>query len=114
MKRTQTKPVAIKSTVKNHSHLARVNKRASAKPPIPRIPLAPHFSGHPQSKQAQLIALLSSSSGASMTHMMELTNWQPHTVRGMLSGSLRKRLGLTVQWQIEDGVRVYRIVEGAQ
>ena len=49
-----------------------------------------------------------------MTHMMELTNWQSHTVRGMLSGSLRKRLGLTVQWQIEDGVRVYRIVEGAQ
>ncbi len=114
MKRTQTKPVAIKSTVKNHSHLASVNKRASAKPPKPRMPLAPHLSGHPQSKQAQLIALLSSSSGASMTHMMELTNWQPHTVRGMLSGSLRKRLGLTVQWQIEDGVRVYRIVESAQ
>ena len=114
MKHTQTKPVAIKSTVKNHSHLARVNKRASAKPPKPRMPLAPHLSGHPQSKQAQLIALLSSSSGASMTHMMELTNWQPHTVRGMLSGSLRKRLGLTVQWQIEDGVRVYRIVESAQ
>ena len=68
MKRTQTKPVAIKSTVKNHSHLARLNKRASAKPPIPRMPLAPHLSGHPQSKQAQLIALLSSSSGTSMTH----------------------------------------------
>lgn len=44
--------------------------------------------------------------------MMTLTGWESHTVRGMLSGSLRKRLGLSVQWQLEDAVRVYRIVEG--
>ena len=47
--------------------------------------------------------------------MMALTGWQAHTVRGMLSGSLRKRLGLNVQSQVAEGLRVYRIVEeGAQ
>jgi hypothetical protein len=45
--------------------------------------------------------------------MMEITGWQAHTVRGMISGSLRKRLGLDVQAQVEEGVRVYRIVGGS-
>lgn len=64
-------------------------------------------------KQARLIALLSSTSGASMSQMMALTGWLPHTVRGMLSGSLRKRLGLDVQHKLVDGVRVFRIAEGS-
>ncbi len=64
-------------------------------------------------KQARLIALLRSASGATMQQMMALTGWQAHTVRGMLSGSLRKRLGLTVQQQPVQGVRVYRIVKGS-
>lgn len=63
----------------------------------------------PGTKQSQLITLLGT--GASMAQMIKLTGWQPHTVRGMLSGSLRKRLGLNVQHQMEEGVRVYRIVE---
>lgn len=63
----------------------------------------------PATKQSQLITLLGS--GASMAQMIKLTGWQPHTVRGMLSGSLRKRLGLNVQHRMEEGVRVYRIVE---
>jgi len=64
-----------------------------------------------QSKQAQLVALLRSNPGATMAQMIALTGWQPHTVRGMISGSLRKRLGLDVQQRPIDGVRVYRIVE---
>ena len=44
-----------------------------------------------------------------MAQMMTLTGWQAHTVRGMLSGSLRKRLGLNVRHSMEEGVRVYRI-----
>lgn len=64
-------------------------------------------------KQSQLITLLRSAAGASMEQMMALTGWQSHTVRGMLSGSLRKRLGLDVQCQRVDGVHLYRIVEAA-
>jgi hypothetical protein len=62
-----------------------------------------------QSKQAQLIDLLGTSSGASMAQMIALTGWQAHTVRGAISGALRKRLGLDVQTHMEEGARVYRL-----
>lgn len=62
-----------------------------------------------QTKQAQLIEMLGKPSGASMVQMMALTGWQAHAVRGALSGALRKRLGLDVQGQVEEGVRIYRI-----
>jgi hypothetical protein len=67
----------------------------------------------PSSKQSQVITLLLGDGGASMPQLMTLTGWQSHTVRGMLSGSLRKRLGLNVRCQREDGTRVYRIVPEA-
>lgn len=67
----------------------------------------------PATKQSQLITLLRSASGATMQQMTALTGWVPDTVRGMISNSLRKRLGLTVQNQRIEGVRVYRIVKAA-
>lgn len=63
------------------------------------------------SKQARLIALLGCAGGASITQMIALTGWQAHTVRGTISGVLRKRLGLNVECATDDsGKRVYRIV----
>lgn len=61
------------------------------------------------SKQAQLIALLQSPSGGTLAQMTLLTGWQPHSVRGVISGVLRKRLGLDVSSEVHDGSRVYRI-----
>jgi hypothetical protein len=62
------------------------------------------------SKQARLITLLGSATGATVTQMMTLTGWQAHTVRGTISGVLRKRLGLNVACAGEAGARVYRII----
>ena len=62
-------------------------------------------------KQSQLIALLRSSQGTSIDAMTAATGWQPHTVRGTISGVLRKRLGLNVICTAEAGRRTYRIVE---
>ena len=45
--------------------------------------------------------------------MTALTGWQPHTVRGTISGVLRKRLKLNVACISEESGRVYRIVESA-
>uniref|UniRef100_UPI00313E67E3 DUF3489 domain-containing protein n=1 Tax=Hydrogenophaga sp. OTU3427 TaxID=3043856 RepID=UPI00313E67E3 len=81
-------------------------------PPKPQ-PAPVSAASNPATKQSQLISLLGSSAGATLAQMMTLTGWQAHTVRGMLSGALRKRLGLDVQAQVEEGVRVYRIVEGS-
>ncbi|WKB50790.1 DUF3489 domain-containing protein [Eleftheria terrae] len=64
------------------------------------------------SKQAQVIALLRRPSGATVAEIQALTGWLPHTVRGTFSGTFRKRLGLQVVSDKEDGgKRVYRIVE---
>ena len=61
------------------------------------------------SKQAQLVDLLRA--GATMEQMMSLTQWQAHTVRGTISGVLRKRLGLTVEVSSSQpgAPRLYRI-----
>ncbi len=60
-------------------------------------------------KQAQLIAMLTRSDGATITQIVEATGWQPHTVRGALAGALKKRLGLAVASEkVEGRGRVYR------
>ena len=66
----------------------------------------------PSSKQARLIALLSAPAGGTLAQMMALTGWQAHTVRGTISGVLRKKRGLTVTCasQTKSGERRYRIV----
>jgi hypothetical protein len=47
--------------------------------------------------------------------MMAVTGWQAHTVRGTISGVLRKKLGLNVTCEssAKSGERVYRIVNSA-
>jgi hypothetical protein len=74
----------------------------TARKPAPAVP-APRTG----SKQSQLIARLRSPSGGTIDQLTELTGWQPHTVRGTISGTLRKRLKLNVTCV----AHVYRIVE---
>ncbi len=50
----------------------------------------------PASKQDIVIALLRRQQDASIIEMVQATGWQPHSVRGFMSGALKKRLGLEV------------------
>jgi ATP phosphoribosyltransferase len=62
------------------------------------------------SKQSQVVALLQRDNGATLTDLMNATGWQAHSVRGVISGVLKKRLGLNVQHGTRgDGIRYYRI-----
>lgn len=47
-------------------------------------------------KQALLIEMLQRPDGASIAEIVAATSWQPHTVRGTISGALKKKLGLSI------------------
>jgi hypothetical protein len=65
----------------------------------------------PRSKQAAVIMMLRRPKGATVDEVMTATGWQRHTVRGVVSGALRKKLGLNVTSTNEKRGRVYRIVD---
>ena len=44
--------------------------------------------------------------------MTSATGWQRHSVRGAISGALKKKAGLTILSEKTDGGRVYRIPAG--
>ncbi len=70
-------------------------------------------SPRPGTKQSLLVDLLSRRNGASLAEAVKATRWQPHSVRGAISGTLKKKLGLIVASEQVDGRgRVYRIVAG--
>ncbi len=65
----------------------------------------------PGTKQALLIDLLKRKKGATIEEIVEATGWQAHSVRGAISGTLKKKLGLMVTSEKpDDGARRYRIV----
>lgn len=60
-------------------------------------------------KRGRLIVLLKREGGASLAEMVEVTDWQAHTVRAALSGL--KKQQMTIASEMVDGVRRYRITE---
>ena len=66
-----------------------------------------------RSKQDAVIAMLRRPEGATVDEVASTTGWQRHTVRGVFSGALKKRLGLGVASAKEERGRVYRIAEPA-
>lgn len=66
------------------------------------------------SKQSQLISLLETSEGCTISQMIDLTGWQAHTVRGVISGVLRKRLGLNVVCEKTAAGSSYKIAAAAR
>ena len=65
---------------------------------------------HHGSKQAVLIAMLQAEGGATIAEIAAALGWQPHTSRGVLSGVLKKKLGLTITSKKIDGRgRAYKI-----
>ena len=64
----------------------------------------------PGTKQAQLIAMLQAPEGATVAEIAEATSWQHHSIRGAISGSLKKKLGLTVTSEkVAERGRVYKL-----
>ncbi len=62
-------------------------------------------------KTAKILALLKRPGGASLDQLRKATGWQAHSVRGFLSGTLKKKMGLRIASnKLEGGQRTYRII----
>ena len=89
-------PVVVKTmaAVRNRAVLASASaSTSSTKKPTPRT----------NTKQAQIIALLQQPGGASVKEIAAVTGWLPHSIRGLISGGLKKKLGLLVTSEKQDG-----------
>ena len=84
--------------------------RVAAKPKKLAAPPAPPPVPRADTKQAKVIAMLRRPGGATIADLAKAARWQRHTVRGVLSGALKKKLGLTVLSEKPQGEdRVYRL-----
>ena len=93
----KTRPTARKAPTKS---------RRSATTPRPDGPKTK------VTKQAILIDLLRRPGGATIAQMTAEMGWQSHSVRGAISGTLKKKLGLAVtSMTVEGRGRVYQIVK---
>jgi hypothetical protein len=64
----------------------------------------------PKTKLGRLENMLRRPEGATLGQIAKALDWQPHSVRGAISGSLKKKQGFTVvAKKAADGERVYRI-----
>ena len=62
------------------------------------------------SKKAEVLRLLQRSQGATLGEIMTATGWQSHTVRGFISGTVGKKLGISVEsTRTENQERRYRV-----
>ncbi|MEO0399646.1 MAG: DUF3489 domain-containing protein [Pseudomonadota bacterium] len=63
----------------------------------------------PKTKQATMLALLRRKNGASLNDLMSASGWQAHSVRGFLSGTVKKKMQLPLQTKTVNSVRKYSV-----
>ena len=103
-----TKTKAAKKTTKGDPK-PKPQKTEAAAPKPARTKKAAEPKAPRVTKELRVVEALSRPEGATLLELMEMTRWQEHSVRGFISGSVKKKLGLTVERITEDGKTIYRI-----
>jgi hypothetical protein len=107
---TDDAPSPDASTQPTTSQPRRPKAPKSAKRAKPKRNMASNTQAREGSKKAEILALIERPKGATLAEIQKATGWQAHSVRGFISGTLGKKMGLTVEsTRREDGERVYRL-----
>ena len=97
---------AGKTAARKAAKRSNSKKRVRSDNASPRTPSP----ARPGTKLASLITLLSRKDGATIADLTKATGWQAHSVRGAISGNLKKKLGLgVISEKVEGRGRVYRV-----
>jgi hypothetical protein len=110
--KTGTVKRAARLTTAGNAKAGEKKPRQAAKSTSPPGANAVAGTARPDSKLGKMIALLQRQDGATIAQMMKATGWQAHSVRGAMSGTIKKRLGLTITSDMQGADRAYRIVNG--
>jgi hypothetical protein len=110
----KAKPVRRAAAVKQRHNEARVDGTAGGdrvSKPAGRVSAGSTI--RTESKQAAVLEMLRQPKGATIDAIVEATRWQKHSVLGLLSAVVRKKLGLSLKAEKMNGERRYRIEEPA-
>ncbi len=88
--------------------------RAAAKAPRLASKSSPELqsaveSARSDTKAAAILKMLGRDNGATIKELAAATNWQEHSIRGLMSGNLKKKRGLLITHSVVDGIRRYHI-----
>jgi hypothetical protein len=101
------------STTRQHGHVAKKKGKPTKTAKSARNSQKKSHttkSAHSGSKTKKILDLLKRPGGVTAKQLMQLTGWQPHSVRGFLSGIVSKKMGLTVTSTRNDtGDRTYSV-----
>ncbi len=103
---------ALTPTPAQHAAPAAPKKATATKEAKPKDDAAVPKEAREGSKKAIVLDMLKRPAGATLADIMSATGWQAHSVRGFISGSLSKKMGIKVEsFKSESGDRAYRVAQ---
>jgi hypothetical protein len=112
VKKAKSHNAAAKRATNSTRHAPPHSAQQRRKPLVGRVDpasITAKGSANRETKHDKVLAMLRSKQGTTIAAMMKTTGWQQHSVRGFLTGVVRKRLKLNLTSEKPDKDRIYRI-----
>jgi hypothetical protein len=108
---TESKPTKKATAGARRANVAPAKSKAGKKAtPKKKAPKSARNDAREGSKTASILDFLKRPGGATAKELLKVTGWQPHSLRGFLSGTIGKKMGLAVtSTKAEDGERSYAV-----